>query len=167
MYTYTYEKSAKSPSAIDDIRLKIAEIELVRAKLDAYHTATGLSLDGTRAMSEGKAKREILGMTDAQIKDELLAQFIETKVRSEIAQAPDLLDTSFTFEGLIDNSNELFQTEKPKDDSRLMIEALHAHIKILEDDITLVYQEITSLLRENAKAFKMLEISVASIKVKK
>ena len=162
MYTYTYVPKTKAPNTIDDIQLKIAELELLRAKLEVYHVATELNPDGTRAMSEQKAKCEILGMTDAQIKDELDAQFFESKMRSEIKQAPELLGTYSVFDGLIYELTDGVKTTKVEKDAEML--ALSATVHQLEEDITIVYQEMTNHLKENSKTIRALEVTVQLLK---
>lgn len=147
MYTYTYAPNTKAPNSFDDVQLKIAEVELLRTKLDAYHSATELSPDGTRAMSESKAKREILGMTDAQITDDLLAQ------------APELADANSRFYGSLDESTGDYHFKTPEEDMQIFL--LQTTVKQLEDDLTLVYQEITECLKHNADTINELKNTVS------
>lgn len=159
MYTYTYTPNTKAPKSLDDIKIKIAEVELLRTKLDAYHSATELSPNGTSAMSESKAKREILGMTDAQITDDLLVQFSDSKTRSDIAQADELAGANSRFYGSLDESTGDNHTETPEKDMQIFL--LQTSVKQLEEDLTLVYQEITECLKHNADTINELKNTVS------
>lgn len=102
---------------LDDFTLTLAnpstqsellKIETLKAKFDTFEQATRISDNGTKAWSEIRAKREILGMSDEEIMDDLQEQMIEAKIGDEIKASGQLIRSSGLFDKLIKYKNAGF-----------------------------------------------------------
>lgn len=87
---------------------EILKIETLKAKFDTFEQATRVSDNGTKAWSEIRAKREILGMSDEEIMDDLQEQMIEAKIGDEIKASGQLIRSSGLFDKLIKYKNAGF-----------------------------------------------------------
>jgi hypothetical protein len=87
---------------------EILKIETLKAKFDTFEQATRIGDNGTKAWSEIRAKREILGMSDEEIMDDLQEQMIEAKIGDEIKASGQLIRSSGLFDKLIKYKNAGF-----------------------------------------------------------
>jgi intein/homing endonuclease len=85
--------------------LKIANMN---EKLTAYNSATQQGANGLAPMSTTKAKKEILGMSEEDILDDILDQFIESKIGEEVKSAPMLIKSSKLMDKYIKYQNAGF-----------------------------------------------------------
>lgn len=86
---------------------EILKIELLNSKMDLYSKLVTPSQTGIKPMSEVRAKKEILGMSIDDIREDLLDQFDEVKIGDEINGAGQLIRTSGFYDDFIKYRNSL------------------------------------------------------------
>jgi hypothetical protein len=86
---------------------EMLKIELMNSKLDLYTKLVTPSDTGIKPYSEVRAKKEILGMSIDDIKEDLLDQFDEMKIGDEIRGAGQLIKTSGFYDEFIKYRNSL------------------------------------------------------------
>jgi hypothetical protein len=162
MYIYN-----NAPSEEDEqvIRYEIAEVELFRTKLDAYHAATQPNNNGSAALSETFAKSAILGMSEKEIVDDLLNQFLESKVRAEIANAAYLLLTSGLFDDMVEDQSEDVKTLQDEHEGKtLQIELLKKELNETKATLTEFILEVSKIISEQTKAVTAMEVTMKLIR---
>lgn len=91
------------------------KIETQTAMFTAYEAATRVSENGTKPWSEIRAKKDILGMSEEEIMDDLQEQMIEAKIGDEIKASGQLIRSSGLFDKLIKYKNAGFLTPATND----------------------------------------------------
>ena len=86
---------------------EILKIELMNSKMDLYSKLVTPSESGIKPMSEIRAKKEILGLSIDEIREDLLDQFDEIKIGDEIRGAGQLIKTSGFYDDFIKYRNTL------------------------------------------------------------
>jgi hypothetical protein len=98
-----------SPSTQGEM-LKIEQFSL---KISAYQAATQPDQNtGIRAMSSVLAKKKILGMSEDDIMNDYIEQFLETKMGEELKNAGTLMASSGVFEPLLKYKNAGFNMDQ-------------------------------------------------------
>ena len=90
---------------------ELLKIEVTKGRLEAYQMAVTPSDKGIAPMSESLAARQILNMSDEDRMDDLMEQFVETKVGDEIKSAGQLLKSSQMYDKVIKYKNAGFGLE--------------------------------------------------------
>jgi hypothetical protein len=80
---------------------ELLKMETLSQKLDVYAKAVAPTETGIKPMSESRAKKMILNMSDEEIQDDLLDQMIESKIGDEIKTSPRLIKSSKMFDRAI------------------------------------------------------------------
>ena len=166
MYMYNNEPSEEIKPVLDDIHLEIAEVELLRAKILAFHEATQVNNGGTRAMSETVAKREILGMSDDEIFGDLQNQFVEAKIRAEIENASYLLPTSGLFDQLVNEAMETDSHSDGEEETESELKVLRDAMCILRMDMQEVISTVIKALNESTEAMYNNEKFIKSLRLR-
>lgn len=90
---------------------ELLKIETIKAKLEAYQMAVTPSEKGIAPMSESMASRDIMGISDEDRIDDLVEQFLESKIGDEIKSAGQLLKSSKLYDKMIKYQNAGFGTQ--------------------------------------------------------
>lgn len=92
---------------------EMLKIEQLSAKLAAYQSATQPDQNtGIRPMSSILAKKKILGMSEDDIMNDYIEQFMETKMGEELKNAGTLMASSGVFEPLLKYKNAGFNMDR-------------------------------------------------------
>ncbi len=73
-------------------------IEMLQTKLNAYKDAVSDAGNGFQPMSMSKAKKEILGMSDDEIRQDLLEQRLEKAAAAELDRTTDIIKRTKVFD---------------------------------------------------------------------
>lgn len=73
-------------------------IEMLQSKLNAYKDAVSDGGNGFQPMSMSKAKKEILGMSDDEIRQDLLEQRLEKAAAAELDRTTDIIKRTKVFD---------------------------------------------------------------------
>jgi hypothetical protein len=87
---------------------ELLKLEVYKGRLEAYQMAVTPSDKGIAPMSESLAARTFLNMSDEERMDDLMEQFVETKVGDEIKSSGQLLKSSQMYDKIIKFKNAGF-----------------------------------------------------------
>jgi len=76
---------------------EMLKVEHIQSKINLYQSAVGDAGNGFAAMSMTRAKREILGMSDEEIKQDLLEQRLEKAAAAELAKTEQVIKQTGIF----------------------------------------------------------------------
>lgn len=93
--TDNFTLSFNSPS----IQAEVMRIDLVSSKIAAFRDATSID-NGVAAMSFARAKKEILGMTNDEIMEDLRQQRIDRAVSAELQNSSMIITNTGIFDGV-------------------------------------------------------------------
>jgi hypothetical protein len=94
---HNFELSLNNPSSQADV----IRIEMLAARITAFKDAVSDAGKGISAMSYTMGMKEILGMTDDQVRLNLEQQFMETAVSEEIKAAASKISSSTIFDNIV------------------------------------------------------------------